>query len=202
MKFCHGSCSCDASFTGQRCFPAILFLFCAFKMQLPISTSLFHKMTLAHLMSNLDSQQSSSITRTGFGEYEVWKCHSLIIPKKKMSLWFGFLYLNIQSEVSAPWHLHDLYVTSDNKCRCSSRHNNVKPGLHLKQKELNPLQMTPVCSGFNRLLSALFYGALLAGVPHTLIAGLISDSRSCGKVSPAVCALFMNTYQSERLAQK
>lgn len=184
-------------------------------MQLTIGTSLFHKMTLANSskakkrcftfelgkMSNLNSQQSSSITRTGFGEYEVWKCHSLIIPKK-MSLWLGCLYLNTQYEVSAPWHLHDLYVTSDNKCRCSSRHNNVKPGLHPKQKELNLLQMTPVCSGFNRLLSALFYGALLAGVPHTLIAGLISDSRSCRKVSPAVCALFMNTYQSERLAQK
>lgn len=66
--------------------------------------------------------------------------------------------------------------------------------------ELNLLQMTPVCSGFNRLLSALLYRALLTGVPHTLIAGLISASRSCGKVSPAVCVLFMNSNQRERLA--
>lgn len=132
----------------------------------------------------------------------VWWIWSMKVSYFNYSLWFGCLYLNTQNEVSAPGHLHDLYVTSDNKCRCSSRHNNVKPGLHPKQKELNLLQMTPVCSGFNRLLSALFYGALLAGVSHTLIAGLISDSRSCRKVSPAVCALFMNSYQSERLAQK
>lgn len=56
-----------------------------------------------------------------------------------MSLWFGCLYLNIQYEVSAPWHLHDLYVTSDNKCRCSSRHNNVKPGLPSKTEGIEPV---------------------------------------------------------------
>lgn len=68
--------------------------------------------------------------------------------------------------------------------------------------EFNLLQMIPVCSGFNRVLSALLYQALLTGVPHALIVGLISDSRHRWKVSPAVCVLFMNSNQRERLAQK
>lgn len=73
-----------------------------------------------------------------------------LLNLKGMSLWFGGLYLNIKGEVLEPRHRHDLHVTSDNKCGCSSRSN-----VHPERMEFNLLQMTPVCSGFHRLLSVL-----------------------------------------------
>lgn len=72
-------------------FPALWFLFCAFKMQLSLGTSLLHKMTLTSSskaqkgrftlelgkMSNSNSQHSSSITRTGLSEDQLWKCQNV-----------------------------------------------------------------------------------------------------------------------------
>lgn len=54
----------------------------------------------------------------------------------KMYQWFRGIYLHIREDVLEPWHLYELRVTSDNKCRCSSRHH-VKPVLHPIRLEFN-----------------------------------------------------------------